>query len=192
MMHTHLRDELELLERIGALTREELASREPREVTRRASSPASESPPSERRALRVREMAAPLETPDRALDGLPRLGLDVCRDQDLRADAAGVPLRGLALPARRAAAGADPRVCAAAASGSRAGSSRRSAGARDRAARARRRRRDARRDADRLEHRRDDRRLGAAAGDPAAHACARAGRDWRRSSASSSGSPGWR
>ena len=48
--------------------------------------------------------------------------------------------------------------------------------ARGRAAGPRRRRRHARRDTDRLEHRRDDRRLGAAAGDPPADARARAGR----------------
>ena len=99
MMHTHLRDELELLERIGALTREEL------EAANQRGHEASFIPrlgiaASRRMRCVVGDDGRPLEAPDRALDRLPRLGLDLRRDQDLRADAARVPLRWLALPAR--------------------------------------------------------------------------------------------
>ena len=45
-----------------------------------------------------------------ALDRLPRLGLDLPRDQALGGDAARVPLGRDALPPRRRAAGADPRA----------------------------------------------------------------------------------
>ena len=82
---------------------------------------------------------------------------------------------GLALSARGRGAGADPDSERPQHPGHAPGA-RVLGTARPRAARARCGRRDARRDTNRLEHGRDDRRHGAAAGDRAAHPGARAGR----------------
>ena len=103
MMHTHLRDELELLERIGALTPR---SSRPRTARGHEASfiRAEESHAARARCVRVDMAARSLEAPDRALDRLPRLGLDLRRDQALGADAAGVPLR-------RAPASCSPARC---------------------------------------------------------------------------------
>ena len=169
MMHTHLRDELELLERIGALTREELEAGEPARPRGELHSPLAESPAGGVRC--VREMAVrwkllialwtvylvwgstyvAIKISVRTLPRVPLRGL--------RFLLAGVVL-ALILSLRGRSIRVTRRELVVRA-------------ARHRAARAWRRRRDPRRDADRLEHGRDDRRLGAAAGDPAAHPGAR-------------------
>ena len=89
MMHTHLRDELELLERIGALDGRRARDREPprpRGQLHRRSLDANLTAATRAPRVGVRvDMAAPApwKLLDRALDRLPGLGLDLPRDQDL-------------------------------------------------------------------------------------------------------------
>ena len=126
MMHTHLRDELELLERIGALTAEELeaANRRGHEASFIPARRSTESHGARARWVRV-DMAA--AAPWKLLTALWTVYLVWGSTYlAIKLSVRTLPAflsAGLALPARRRAARADPRRCAAAASGSRAASS---------------------------------------------------------------------